>query len=102
MDNTLGIGLFLISNSVTDSAEKAMLARWRKEYEAFQERNRKPKEVLAAILEGYDTISEISAHTNIPITTVHRIIKRFIHTKRLRSTNCRNHNDRIEKRLELI
>jgi hypothetical protein len=102
MENTVSIGLLMIANSITDVSEIAMLRRWRKEYELLTARRSRPAKVLAAIGEGYDTLSEISFFTNIPAPSVHRILMKLVREKRLRSVRTKNQNKRREFRFEIV
>lgn len=97
----LEIGLQLIGNSLTDKVEKSMVSRWMQEYAAYNERRARRQKVLAAIGEGYDTLSEIVAQTEIPQTTCRRIIIELISKNRVQSAKTKNVNDRIELRFEL-
>lgn len=102
MDNALSIGLLMISNTISDATEKAMVSRWRREYDALQERNRNRKQVLAAIAEGYDTISEISFITGINITTLRRVVNRLVESKKIRQTRIKNLKSKTELKFEPI
>ena len=102
MENTLSIGLLMISNTLSDATEIAMVSRWRNEYNAVQERSRNRKQVLAAIGEGYDTVSEISFATGINITTLRRVISRLVESKKIRQTRVKNLNSKTELKFELI
>jgi hypothetical protein len=102
MDTTLSIGLLMIQNSISESAEVAMLRRWRKEYDLYAARRKRPQEVLAAINEGYDTLTEISFYTRIPAPSVHRILMKFVREKKISAIRTKNQNKRREFRFGLI
>jgi hypothetical protein len=102
MENALSIGLLMLNNTITDGPEKAMLARWRREYEAYTDRNRKSKQVLAAIAEGYDTISEIAFVTRLNVTTLRRVTNRLIEKKKIRQRRIKNLNSKTELKFELV
>ncbi|HEX8289800.1 MAG TPA: helix-turn-helix domain-containing protein [Pyrinomonadaceae bacterium] len=99
--NSIPVGLHLIINSLTDSYEKSMVNRWYKEYQTHQQKRTRRLQVLEAVEEGYDTLSEISAHTGIPQPTVRRIVEQFVAQKRINSMKAKNTNNRIEIRYEL-
>jgi DNA-binding MarR family transcriptional regulator len=102
MENTLSIGLLMISNSLSDTSELAMLRRWRKEYDTFYARVRQTKQVLAAIGEGYDTVSEIVHFTGINITTVRRIINRLVSSKKIRQCRVRRVKNGHTLKFEIV
>jgi hypothetical protein len=100
--NTVAFGLNLIDNSVTDAVEKRMLARWRAEYAQMESRRHRPAQILAAIDEGYDTLGEITFHTNIPRASVFRILTKLTREKRVSAVKTKNHLKRREFRFERI
>ena len=101
LDNTVAVGLAMISKTIEDATEKSMLARWRREYEAYRARKMRRKAILDAVSEGYDTAIEIAAHTNIPQASVRRILIELVSKNRLQSAKTKNTNNRIELRFEL-
>ena len=102
MENALSIGLVMISNSLSDGGEKAMVARWLAEYNAYTDRNRKSRQVLTAIGEGYDTISEIAFVTGFNVTTLRRILQRLVEKKKIRHKRIKNLNSKYEHKYELV
>lgn len=102
IDNALALGLEMISKTISDATEIAMVRRWRREYDAVQERTRNRKKVLWAIGEGYDTVSEISFATGINITTLRRVIARLVESKKIKQMRVRNLNSKTELKFELI
>ena len=97
---TVAVGLHLIANSTSDSTELSMIARWRKEYDAYKTRKTRRRLVYEAIAEGYDTVAEISAHTRISQASVRRIIVELLSKNRIKSARTKNPNNRIELRFE--
>ena len=85
LTETVAVGLHLIANSTSDSTEKSMIARWRKEYDAYKARKTRRRLVFEAIAEGYDTVTEISSHTGISQASVRRIIVELISKNRVQS-----------------
>lgn len=100
-ENTLPIGLHLITNSVSDPTERAMVQRWRKEYELYANRRARANQILKAVAEGYDTISEIVFFTNIPSATCYRILKKLSREKKLKIIKTKNRNKRLEFRFSM-
>lgn len=100
-ENTIPVGLQMITATLNDLAEISMVKRWRREYEAYNARKKRREQVLAAIGEGYDVMSEIAAHTGIPAASVRRIIIELVGKNRLRSAKTKNSNNKIELRFEL-
>lgn len=100
--NPIPVGLLMIANSVTSPREKAMIARWKKEFESHNLRHGRPQQILTAIGDGYDTLAEIVAETGIPQTTVLRHIETMIEKKRIRDVRKKNLNHRTERRFEII
>ena len=73
-ENTISVGLHLLLNSASSSAERLLIGRWRAEYEKLtSEKNRRQK-ILDAVRDGYDTRQEIEAATGIHVSTVRRIL----------------------------
>ena len=99
--NTISVGLTLIANSVNDTGEIAMLARWRREYDSFNARRARRQTILVAVRDGYDTLAEIVAHTGIPTATARRIVLELMAKKRIVCLKTKNANNRIELRYEI-
>lgn len=101
IENSIPVGLQMIAATIEDLTEVSMVKRWRKEYEAYSARKTRRKQILTAVGEGYDVLSEIVAHTGIPSATARRIIIELIGKNRLRSARTKNSSNRIELRFEL-
>jgi len=97
----LKTGLTLIKNSLTDTAEIAMLNRWEKEYSAFNERRSRRQKILDAVAEGYDTLTEIVFSTGIPYVTAYRLIGKLVTEKKLKARYVTNLNSRKELKFEI-
>lgn len=102
VESSIAIGLHLIANSISDGTEKSMIAPWRKEFETYNARRQRRNAVLEAVAEGYDTIDEIAAHTQIPHASVRRIAREFVLKKKIAEVKTKNSNNRIELRFEII
>jgi Fic family protein len=100
--SSIPVGLHLIINSITDSFEKSMVARWRKEYENHNEKRVRRRKIMNAVAEGYDTLSEIVAETQIAPATARRIILELAAKNRIRPVRTKNTNNRIELRYEIV
>lgn len=74
VENAISVGLQLLLNSASSSAEKIMIRRWSKEHSKLISEKLRRQKVLVAVREGYDTREEISASTGIHISTVRRIL----------------------------
>ena len=92
----------MIAKSIEDISEISMVGRWLKEYEAAAARKLRRKQVLAAIADGYDVLSEICAHTGIGSATARRIILDLVAKRKIKSAKIKNSNNRLELRFELI
>lgn len=100
-ESTIPVGLHLIGSAITDAFEKTMVSRWLKEYEAHNAKKARRQKILAALAEGYDTVTEIAAHTEISQASVRRNLDQFVLQKRVRVLKTKNPNNRIELRYEL-
>lgn len=63
--------------SLPPSRERSMVNRWQAEARTYTNRRENRLKILAAIRDGYDTLSEIKSHTQIPHSTCYKIIRRL-------------------------
>lgn len=87
--------------SLEPSRERAMVTRWKEEFERYGTRREQRLKILAAIGEGYDTLVEIQTETGIPRATCYKILRRLEADNSITKTRIYNSNNRSELRFEI-
>lgn len=92
----------MILSSLPPSRERAMVVRWKEEIETYGTRRENRQKVLDSIKNGYDTLSEITAETGIPRSTVYKILKRLVRDSSVTRATVRKPKNRTEVRFEFV
>lgn len=84
----------LLSSLPEASKEKRMVSVWQSEFDAHSRKSSRRETVIKAVVDGYDTLDEIAAHTQISRSTVYKIIKLLVKQKviiehEIRRIGCR-------------
>lgn len=91
----------MLLSSLELSRERAMVTRWKDEFERYGTRREQRQKVLDAIHDGYDTMIEIQAETGIPRATCYKILRRLVEDNSITKTLTQNSNNRSEMRFEI-
>jgi hypothetical protein len=70
--------LQLTFNNLPQSRERAMVSRWQEEAAFFAKQRETRLKILAAVRDGYDTITEISSETRIPRSTCYKLLRKLV------------------------
>lgn len=100
-ENTIPVGLHLMFNSVGSTAEKSMLTRWQKEWNAFNSKNERRSKILAAVENGYDSYKEIASETGIPEDTLRKLIPDLVRSRQIVERKIKPPDRKTEYRFEL-
>ena len=91
----------MLLTSLQPSRERAMVSRWKEEFERYGLRREQKQKILVAISEGYDTLVEIQNETGIPRTTCYKILRRLVQDNSITKPFVNNSNSRNELRFEV-